>query len=206
MEETRLSFEEIHAAYRPRILRYLTSLAGEMDAEDLTQEVFVKVSRGLAGFRGEAQLSTWIYRIATNTATDRLRRTSTRQSALQTTLDEEAELHPAPSGQTQGDRQPFASAAEERILRQEMNRCVHQFIEQLPPDYRTVLVLSDLEDLPDKDIADILGISLGAAKIRLHRGREKLKQALAAHCGWEWIEGNEFLPDLKDAFEGYPKE
>ena len=71
-------FQEIHDIYRPKILRYLSRLVGEHDAEDLTQEVFVKVSRALDTFRGEAQLSTWIYRIATNTALDRLRTPSFR--------------------------------------------------------------------------------------------------------------------------------
>jgi RNA polymerase sigma-70 factor (ECF subfamily) len=59
-------FETIHASYRPRISRYLERLVGQSEAEDLTREVFVRVSRGLPDFRGEAKLSTWIYRIATN--------------------------------------------------------------------------------------------------------------------------------------------
>ena len=67
-----LEFEQIHADFRPKIQRYLIRLVGEQEAEDLTQEVFVKVSRALKNFRGESQLSTWLYRIATNTALDRI--------------------------------------------------------------------------------------------------------------------------------------
>src|SRR3989304_7037573 len=73
MHDSELEFQKVFDAYQPRILRYLARLVGEHEAEDLTQEVFVKVSQALKTFRGEAQLSTWIYRIATNAALDRLR-------------------------------------------------------------------------------------------------------------------------------------
>jgi RNA polymerase sigma factor (sigma-70 family) len=73
MNQVEFDFQTIHAEFRPRIQRYLARLVGESEAEDLTQEVFVKVHRALPSFRGEAQLSTWIYRIATNAALDRLR-------------------------------------------------------------------------------------------------------------------------------------
>ena len=68
-------FEEVYAAFHTKIYRYLRRLVGEQDAEDLTQEVFAKVSRSITDFRGEAQLSTWIYRIALNTAITHLRKT-----------------------------------------------------------------------------------------------------------------------------------
>src|SRR5574342_1048299 len=68
-----LEFPKIYAGFQQKILRYLTRLVGEADAEDLAQEVLIKVSEALPNFRGESQLSTWIYRIATNTALDRLR-------------------------------------------------------------------------------------------------------------------------------------
>jgi len=73
-------FNAIHASYLPRISRYLARLVGQSEAEDLTQEVFVRVSRGLPDFRGDAKLSTWIYRIATNVATDHLRSRSSKES------------------------------------------------------------------------------------------------------------------------------
>ena len=83
-----VEFDEIHDAVRPKMLRYLTSVVGWRDAEDLTQEVFVKVDQALGAFRGEPQLSTWIYRIATNTALDKLRSPSFRQKG-QKSLSEE---------------------------------------------------------------------------------------------------------------------
>ena len=84
-----LEFEQIHEDFRPKIQRYLIRLVGEPEAEDMTQEVFVKVSRALKNFRGEAQLSTWLYRIATNTALDRIDSPS-YQRAIQAQLAQDA--------------------------------------------------------------------------------------------------------------------
>jgi len=77
-------FSKIYNEYYPKIVRYLTRVVGESEAEDATQEVFVKIDRSLESFRGESSLSTWIYRIATNTAMDHLRRPSSKRSFLAT--------------------------------------------------------------------------------------------------------------------------
>ena len=76
MSEAELDFQKIHDDFRPRLQRYLTRLVGEFEAEDLTQEVFLRISKALPTFRGDSQLHTWIYRIATNAAVDRLRASS----------------------------------------------------------------------------------------------------------------------------------
>jgi len=73
MSDAAINFQIIHDEFRSKIQRYLINLVGEFEAEDLTQEVFIKISRALPNFRGDSKLSTWIYRIATNTALDRLR-------------------------------------------------------------------------------------------------------------------------------------
>ena len=73
MDTNDLDFPSLYADFYPRIMRYLRRLVGESEAEDLAQETFIKASQGLEGFRGEAQVSTWLYRIATNLAIDRLR-------------------------------------------------------------------------------------------------------------------------------------
>src|SRR5574341_2199351 len=106
MDISELEFQKIYDAYRPRILRYLVRLVGEQEAEDLTQEVFVKVSQALKTFRGEAQLSTWIYRIGTNAAIDKIRAFSFRQGAAHSLLDNanEIEDQDAWTGETTPDR------------------------------------------------------------------------------------------------------
>jgi RNA polymerase sigma-70 factor, ECF subfamily len=76
MKQDEFEFQKIFNEYQPRILQYLISLTNKFEAEDLTQEVFIKVESGLINFRGDSKLSTWIYRIATNTALDRMRNPS----------------------------------------------------------------------------------------------------------------------------------
>lgn len=193
----------MYETFRPRILRYLVRLVGEGDAEDLAQEVFARVSQALETFRGESQLSTWLYRIATNAALDRLRSPSFRRAARQRSLEDAVESDPG-GGAAQGDwaRTP-APSVEQQLVRREMDECLRGYIEQLPENYRTVLVLSDLEGFKDGEIAEILGVTLGTVKIRLHRARARLKQDLEATCDPCWIEENEFLPDLK-RFLGSP--
>jgi len=81
MKSDEFEFQQIFNEYQPRILRYLTRLTGIYEAEDLTQEVFIKLESGLKNFKGESKLSNWIYRIATNSAIDRMRSPSFKYKA-----------------------------------------------------------------------------------------------------------------------------
>ena len=190
MEANHPEFHEIYDQFHPKILRYLARMVDESEAEDLTQEVFAKVARSLASFRGESQLSTWLYRIATNAALDRLRGLP---KAPTVQLAEEAEDIPDKNVWT-GENEP---AVESQVYRNEMNDCIRGFIAGLPENYRMVLLLGEFEGLRNEQIADILDLTLDTVKIRLHRARERLKAELAANCGPEWVEGNEFLPELR---------
>lgn len=205
MSDADLEFQEIHDVFRPKIYRYLSRMVGENEAEDLTQEVFIKVNQGLRNFRGESKLSTWLYRIATNAAVDRLRSPSF-QRAIQEKLSSESnkndEVDSAETSAFEGEKQP---PIEQDLIRMEMNQCIRDFIEKLSEIYRTVLVLGDLEGLENKEIADILGISLGTVKIRIHRAREKLRKELEQHCQAYWIVENEFIPDFKEVLGEYRK-
>ncbi|HSB02594.1 MAG TPA: sigma-70 family RNA polymerase sigma factor [Anaerolineales bacterium] len=185
-------FPNVYEAFQPKILRYLAHLVGEAEAEDLTQEVLIKVNNALQGFRGEAQLSTWIYRIATNAALDRLRSPSYKRVIQNCSASAEAEVEDQDT--LTGEKPPLV---EPQIFRREMNECIHGFIQKLPENYRVVLVLSEFEGLKDSEIAETLGISPGAVKVRLHRAKERLKEELLAHCDSYWVEENEFLPELK---------
>ncbi len=185
-----LRFQDIYETYRTRIVRYLTRLVGEAEAEDLTQEVFVKVSHGLQGFRGESQLLTWIYRIATNTALDRLR----SPSLLTIEAEQEVEAGSLLTGQR-------SLTVEQQAIRNEMSSCVRQVIDRLPETYRTAIVLGDIEGFKDGEVAEILGLSLPAAKITLHRARTRLRKALSDCCVFYRNEDNELVCDRKIGVE-----
>jgi len=167
-------FHAVHDRFRSRVLRYLTRLVGEGEAEDLAQSVMLKISEGLPGFRGESSLSTWIYRIATNAALDRLRRRTIQSPAAMELESVEIDVLP--------DTQ--APSVEKTAIREEMNACIRDFIERLPDNYKTVMVLSEVEGLKNNEIAAILELSLDTVKIRLHRAREKLRKDLEAGCSF----------------------
>ncbi len=183
MHDTDSEFQRIYDAFHAKILRYLLRLIGEREAEDLTQEVFLKVSRALDSFRGESQLSTWIYRIATNTAVDRIRALSVRQSAEQAILEDSSEPESGDDCSVQ-----VAPSLEHQLLRKERYECYVRFVLALPVNYRTVVVLSELEDMTPQEIAEILGLGLDVVKVRLHRGRERLLREFKIHCKPEdWL-------------------
>jgi len=197
MRGSETAFEQIYAEFWSKIHRYLVRMVGELEAEDLTQEVFVKLSQALPAFRGEAKLSTWIYRIATNAALDRLR--SPKVQAVEHDLPLARQIA---SGEVElKDRNTWTGEQipliEPQIYRKEMNACVQEYIRQLPEIYRTVLMLSHMEELGNQEIADVLGLTLETVKIRLHRARELLRRELAENCPSYWIMDNEFLPELK---------
>jgi RNA polymerase sigma-70 factor (ECF subfamily) len=173
-------FQAVYESFHDRILRYLSRLAGEAEAEDLTQEVFLKVSRSLGDFRGESQLSTWIYRIATHAAIDRLRAPAFQQAEGAEPFDEEDF---GTAALAQEPPQP-----DQELMRKEMYDCFGEFVKHLPAQYRAVIILSELEEMPNREIADILGLTLETVKMRLHRGRALLFAQLQKHCKAEdWL-------------------
>lgn len=189
-------FQKIHDAYRSRLTRYLAGLAGVNDAEDLCQEVFVKVEKGLKDFRDEAQLSTWIYRIATNTYHDHVRGRTFKQQ--QQEVLSPTENIDALEGETTGitEKPPIA---EQGVIKREMIECIRGYINQLPEDYRVVLLLSEEEGFKNREIAEILQISLDNVKIRLHRAKAKLKKTLEGKCEFYLDDQSEIACDRKQA-------
>jgi len=186
------TFNEIFDEYHPRVLRYLKRIVNPDDADDLSQEVFDKINRGLSSFKGKSSLSTWIYRIATNTAIDKSRSAACKY---------EMKHHPFEGGAFHESSDAMdvkaSPATDQLVIRKEMSDCINEFIDNLPPDYKTVIVLSDLEGFANKEIADILGISLDNVKIRLHRARARLKKSLQEGCDFYYTEGNTLACDRK---------
>ncbi len=149
------------------------------DAADTTQDVFLKVFRGMKHFHGSSSLKTWIYRIALHEAANR-RRWWFRHKARETSIEPvEAETGSAEAMQaalTDPADSPF-----DNVAHREVQRRVELEVRQLPEPYRTTLILRDLEDMSYEEIAEVLQISLGTVKSRLTRGREILRQRLAAY-------------------------
>ena len=170
-------FSEIYSEFYPKITHYLTRLVGDHEAEDVAQVVFEKVNSSLSTFKGESKISTWIYKIATNAALDRL-----KSSSYKRTLS--GSLAPVPLQTVENLDLAFSKPAspDQKIIRDEMSECVREFVDRLQTDYRTILVLNKLEGFTNTEIADILQISVDAAKIRLHRARAKLKKELEKGC------------------------
>ncbi len=179
-----MNFQELYKEFQPRIRRYLSHLVGPDEAEDVAQDVFAKVSQALPEFRGDSTVSTWIYRIATNSAVDRLRSLSARRLS-EVPLDGENRA-------TDG-----SPDAEHRVFRKEMRHCLDQYIDKLPASYRSVFILSEDEGLTNPEIADALGISLHTVKIRLHRARLRLRLELERRCRFSRDARNELVCEPK---------
>jgi RNA polymerase sigma-70 factor, ECF subfamily len=190
MFSSKRDFSAIYDEYYAKIVRYLTRLMGELEAEDAAQETFVKIDRSLDNFRGESSLTTWIYRIATNTAMDHLRRPSSKPSER---LTEENEAL-GDEGAGPIDNTPLLDTL---LIRKDMNDCIRGVVDSLPGDSSTVLVLSEFEGLTNTEIAEVIDISLDTVKIRLHRARTKLRKALEAKCNFYRDERNELSCDRK---------
>ena len=187
-----IDFKVAYQEFQPKILSYLTRLLGPLEAEDITQEVFEKVSRKLNTFKGESKFSTWLYRIATNAAFDRLRSPSLKYAAEHTPFEKitDTEARNVWNGQKE-------TGLDQKVIRQEMSACVREYIDRLPHDHRAVLILSEIEEFKNKEIADILQISLENVKIRLHRARAGLKKELNNGCDFYQNEQGTLACDRK---------
>ena len=143
-------------------------------ADDAVQEAFLNAFRALPGFRGEAQLSTWLHRIVVNVALERLRGRRREADAKDKATRElevgEAELSPR-YGRAWGQVEDLAQTSETRQM-------VRRMIDRLPESARTVLILRDIEELSTRDTAAALELSEGAVKVRLHRARLALKKLI----------------------------
>jgi RNA polymerase sigma-70 factor (ECF subfamily) len=176
-----VSFRMLYDANHERVRRFLVRLVGPQEAEDLTQTVFAKAAKALPGFRGDAQTSTWLYRVAANVAADWLRGRPAHEAKLTVSLPDgsDEDMRVAATGSADVDSQ---SSPERELARNDMRDCIRGEIGKLPEDHRTVFMLSALGGLTDNEIAETLGISQGNAKVRLHRARQAFKKIIEARC------------------------
>lgn len=171
------------SAYQDRVLNVCWRMCGRReDAEDLTQEAFVRGYQQLHRFTGHARFYTWVYRIAVNLALSARRRPSILRHA---SFDAGAA---GQDGNRDGDGHHRSVASSERApidaaAANESRELVAAALEQLEPDHRAVVVLRDLDGLDYDEIAEILDVPRGTVKSRLHRGRAVLRERLAGRLG-----------------------
>jgi RNA polymerase sigma-70 factor, ECF subfamily len=166
------AFETMVRQYGGRMLATARRLLGnEHDANDAVQQAFISVFKSIAGFNGEAKLSTWLHRIVVNAALGQMRYRRRRPELpiddLLPRFDEE--------GRWAGDAAPQSEARENLTDGRETEEMVRHCIDRLPAVYRSVLVLRDIEELDTAEAAEMLAVTPNAAKIRLHRARQALK-------------------------------
>jgi RNA polymerase sigma-70 factor (ECF subfamily) len=171
---------EVYAAYHRRVVAYAAKLLGTDEAEDIAQEVFVKVGRSLGTLADSTKLTSWIYAITLNTVRDHARKRAAAPPAGRSSADvSERDETDEPLAEI---RDSTSRSPEQSAIRAEMVACYLDYVRRLPRLYYVVYALSELEDLTNQEIADRLSLSLGTVKIRLHRARALLYGELRRHC------------------------
>ena len=150
------------------------------DAADTTQDVFLKVFRGMKHFHGGSSLKTWIYRIALHEAANR-RRWWFRHKAKETSIEPESDGPSMGESAMQHALTDHADSPFDSVAQHEVRHRVEEELRKVPEPYRTTLILRDLEEMSYEEIAEVLEISLGTVKSRLTRGRDALRQRLAPY-------------------------
>lgn len=163
------AFGVLWQQHRTAVFRSILGIVGNpQDAEDLTQDAFLRAYRALDSFRGEAQLRTWLVRIGVHLAIDHVKR---KKAHPEVSLDWDV-------GGGYADIDPHAAAE-----RNELRETVRKAIDALPPHHRAVIVLRDMEGMDYAEMAQALGCSVGSVKLRLFRARRLLKQRLEVLLG-----------------------
>lgn len=153
------AMELLYHRYKRRVFGLVTRIVGTSDSEEVVQEVFVRIYRGLAKFRGDAQLSTWIYRLAVNASLSFVSKRKRRPEC-----EEWQEQVPA-------EAPPLHDPA--------LSRRLEDALQKLPPGYRAVLVLHDVQGQSHEQCAEILGCRVGTSKSQLHKARARMRELLA---------------------------
>jgi RNA polymerase sigma-70 factor, ECF subfamily len=161
----RSSQEGLYRLYRTRVYNLVLRISGDQDAEELCQEVFIKIFKNIGKFRGDSALGTWIYRLAVNAALTHVTRKPRERS-----LDDCAWEEPAAPVVLRDPR---------------LRERIEGALSALPGGYRAVMVLHDVEGLSHEEISDILGCSIGTSKSQLFKARQKMRDLLGPAVGRE---------------------
>lgn len=173
------AFNEIVSRYKDKIYRYVFRMTGSAeDAEDLTQEVFMRMYTNIAGFRAEASLSTWLFRIAGNLCTDSFRKNKHARGniSLDAPMDESEE------GASR-DVPDMSSEPDRLFGRKELGEQIEAALAKLPPKLRSAVILHDVEGLAYDEIAQTERVPLGTIKSRIFNARAALREHLKDYLG-----------------------
>ena len=164
------AFERIYRLHSRRVYALCLRMVGNTtEAEDLTQEAFLQLFRKIHTFRGESAFSTWLHRLSVNVVLMRLRKKSLPETSLEETTE--------PDEETGGPRKEVGGP--DLLLSGSIDRVnLQRAIEQLPPGYKTVFVLHDIQGYEHNEIAEIMGCSIGNSKSQLHKARMRLRELL----------------------------
>ncbi len=163
-------FERVWRDYHAKLGTFIKNrIPDEMGADDVLQDIFLKVHTRLASLKDQTKLQSWLYQIARNAVIDYYRRQTPSEALPETVV------------------QPTVDPSEKALM--ELSECLLPMIEQLPPHYRETIILSEIEGKALKEVAHSQGISLSGAKSRVQRGRTMLKDMLAGCCRLEFDHG-----------------
>lgn len=174
-----IALTEIIAAHQSRVYNVALRMCGNVeDAEETLQETFLNALKALPRFEGRSQLATWLYRIASNACLSRRRRDASQPETL--SVDEASETDEV------GDLTPqffvdWSHIPEDELLTAELQEVMAEAITHLPPTLRIVFIWRDLEGLSVQETTEVLGLSEGTVKVRLHRARLKLRELLSSY-------------------------
>jgi RNA polymerase sigma-70 factor (ECF subfamily) len=172
------AFDALVNRYEGKVYRLsMRMLRNQQDAEDALQETFLQVHRGLKSFEGRSTFSTWLFRLATNVCLMKIRHQETEPQKL---LPLEDYLPQHEEGQLP-HLQDWPDLPEETLLSKESREKMLEALEKLPPEYRAVFVLRDIEGFSSTEAGEALGISVAAVKSRLHRARLTLRGMLSEY-------------------------
>ncbi|HKS80058.1 MAG TPA: sigma-70 family RNA polymerase sigma factor [Candidatus Acidoferrales bacterium] len=165
-----MAFERLYRLHNRRVYSLCLRMVGNTaEAEDLTQEAFLQLFRKISTFRGESAFSTWLHRLAVNVVLMKLR----KKSGAETSLEEVTE----PDEESGGPRREFG--APDLSLSGSIDRVnLQRAVDQLPPGYKSVFVLHDVQGYEHNEIAGIMGCSIGNSKSQLHKARMRLRELL----------------------------
>lgn len=173
------AFVELVRTYQPRLLRVAESTVGSRSvAQEVVQDTWLAVVRGVDRFEGRSSLKTWLFRIMLN----RARSAGTREQRAGRPDDTVEERFDA-SGAWATPPEPWADRADDRIVAEDMSRKVHALLPQLAESQRQVVLLRDVEGLSPREVSELLGVTEGNQRVLLHRGRTRLRELLAAEMG-----------------------